>query len=93
METRIIQNLIQSYFDITKCRFADVIPKIIMANLVEKSKEQAQMQLVEKVYKGANVNELIVEDPMLKGKREACLKSIKSLKDAANLLQEINVYK
>jgi len=66
METRIIQNLIQSYFDLTKKNIADMVPKIIMAFLVHKSQELANSQLVEKVYKGNDLEQLIVEDPMIK---------------------------
>ena len=50
METRIIQNLISSYFDLTKKNIADIVPKTIMAFLVQKSREMAQSELVEKVY-------------------------------------------
>ena len=50
METRIIQNLIQSYFDLTKKNIADQVPKIIMHFLVNESIKEAQKQLIEKVY-------------------------------------------
>lgn len=93
METRIIQNLIQSYFDLTKKNIADMVPKIIMAFLVHKSQEMAQSQLVEKVYKGNNLDQLIVEDPMIKAQRENCKKAIKALKAAQSLLSEVNQYK
>jgi hypothetical protein len=41
METIIIQNLIQSYFAIVKKSIADMIPKTIMAFLVNESKSIA----------------------------------------------------
>lgn len=47
METRVIKNLIQSYFDLTKKNIADLVPKTIMAFLVSESRNRAQSQLVE----------------------------------------------
>lgn len=92
METRIIQNLIQSYFDLTKKNIADLVPKTIMAFLVLKSRETAQSELVEKVYKGGNLDQLVVEDPMIKAQRENCQKIITALKSAQNLLSEVTQY-
>jgi hypothetical protein len=56
METRVIQNLIQSYFDLTKKNIADLIPKTIMAFLVNESKRIAQSELVECIYKSGNLD-------------------------------------
>ena len=54
METRVIQNLIHSYFELTKKNIADLIPKTIMCFLVEQSKTTAHQELVECIYKGGN---------------------------------------
>lgn len=51
METIIIQNLIQSYYAIVKKNIADVVPKTIMAFLVNESKQIAQRELVSEIYK------------------------------------------
>ena len=50
METRITQNLIQSYFSIVQKNIADMIPKTIMAFLVKESMNQAHSALVREVY-------------------------------------------
>jgi len=50
METRVIQNLISSYFGIVKKTTADLVPKTIMAFLVNESKQLAKSELVVKVY-------------------------------------------
>ena len=50
METKVIQNLIQSYFDLVKKNIADMVPKTIMAFLVQESRKKAQAELVEMVY-------------------------------------------
>jgi dynamin 1-like protein len=41
METKIIKNLIVSYFDIVRKNLNDVVPKTIMSFMVNKSKNQA----------------------------------------------------
>lgn len=56
METRVIQNLIQSYFDLTKKNIADLVPKTIMAFLVNESRNIAQSELVEQIYKQGNLD-------------------------------------
>ena len=55
METRVIQNLIQSYFGIVKKNLADLIPKTIMAFLVNESKRLAQSELVVHVYQAKDL--------------------------------------
>ena len=65
METIIIQNLIQSYFAIVKKNIADLVPKTIMAFLVNESKQIAQRELVGEIYKFGNLEELLVEDPIV----------------------------
>jgi hypothetical protein len=82
METKVIKNLIQSYFDLVKKNIADMVPKTIMAFLVQESRKKAQSELVELIYKRSNLNELVVEDPMIKAQRETCKKMITALKKA-----------
>ena len=93
METRVIQNLIQSYFDLTKKNIVDLVPKTIMAFLVNESRSIAQSELIEKIYKEGNLEQLIVEDPMIAAQRESCVKTIKALKSAQVLLSEVTQFK
>jgi len=46
METRVIQNLIYSYFGIVKKNISDMVPKTIMAFLINESRRIAQSELV-----------------------------------------------
>lgn len=41
METRIVQNLIHSYFQIVKTNISDMVPKTVMAFLVNESRRIA----------------------------------------------------
>jgi dynamin 1-like protein len=54
METTVIKNLIQSYFDLVKINIIDQVPKTIMAFLVNESRRRAQSELVEEIYKQGN---------------------------------------
>ena len=93
METRVIQNLIQSYFDLVKKNIADLVPKTVMAFLVNESRRKAQSALVEQIYKEGDLESLVIEDPMVRANRENCKKVIKALKTAQNLLGEVTQYK
>ena len=93
METRVIQNLISSYFDLTKKNIADLVPKTIMAFLVTESRQIAQSELIEGIYKQGNLDQLVVEDPMISAQRDSCKKTISALKQAQNLLSEVTQFK
>jgi replication fork clamp-binding protein CrfC len=82
METIMIQNLIQSYFEIVKKNIADLVPKTIMAFLVNESKNIAQRELVSEIYKQGNLDELMVEDPVISQTRDQRKKEIKALRSA-----------
>ena len=63
METKVIKNLISSYYRIVKINISDLVPKAIMAFLVNDIKNKAHMALVEKVYLKTDLESLLVEDP------------------------------
>ena len=65
METVIIQNLIQSYFSIVKKNIADLVPKTVMAFLINESRNIAQRELVGEIYKLGNLDDLLIEDPLV----------------------------
>lgn len=65
METRVIQNLIYSYFKIVKKTVSDIVPKTIMAFLINESRKIAQSELVAQIYKAGDLESLLVEDPLV----------------------------
>lgn len=93
METRVIQNLIFSYFTIVKKNIADLVPKTIMSTLVNASKMKAQSELVVRVYQAEDLEKLLVEDPIIAANREACEQVIKALRTAQVLLSEVTQYR
>lgn len=64
-----------------------------MAFLVNESRNVAQSELVEQIYKQGNLDQLVVEDPMVAAQRESCKNTIKALQKAQKLLSEVTQYK
>ena len=89
METRVIQNLIQSYYGIVKKNTADLVPKTIMAFLVNESKRLAQSELVVQVYQAEDLKDLLVEDPVMARNRDNCKQTIVALRAAQSMLAEV----
>jgi dynamin 1-like protein len=88
-ETRMVMNLIESYFEVVKINVQDMVPKAIMAFLVNESRKRAQSELVDLIYKEGNFDELIVEDPMIVASRQNCREIIEALKKSQSLLAEV----
>ena len=80
METRVIQNLIHSYFQIVKTNISDLVPKTVMAFLINESRKIAQSELVSQIYKSGNIETLLVEDPMIVQNRINCRKVLLALR-------------
>jgi len=63
-EVNVVKNLMVSYFDVVRKTVNDMVPKTIMAFLVNKSKNNAQHFLVQKIYQGDSLSleEILAED-------------------------------
>lgn len=48
-----------------KKNIADLVPKTVMAFLVNKSISIAQSELVSEIYKIGNLDDLLIEDPVI----------------------------
>mmetsp|Transcript_24777 Transcript_24777/g.33145 ORF Transcript_24777/g.33145 Transcript_24777/m.33145 type:complete len:95 (-) Transcript_24777:74-358(-) len=92
METRVIQNLIYSYFNIVKKSISDQVPKTIMAFLINESRKIAQSELVAQIYKAGDLERLLVEDPMVVEQRNRCRNIIVALKNAEGILNEVSKF-
>ena len=66
-----------------------MVPKTIMAFLVNESKGIAQRELVSEIYKSGNLDELMVEDPAIMQTRKQRKKEIKALRAAQTLLNDV----
>jgi dynamin 1-like protein len=96
VETQIIKNCLSSYFNIVRKHIADLIPKTIMAFLINKTKENAQQILYTSLSEDADIEDLMGEDPMIAEAREECQNTLKNLNNAVELINEardFNYYK
>ena len=93
METRVIQNLIFSYFAIVKKNIADLVPKTIMNCLINESRRLAQSELVMNVYQDPQIDKLLVEDPIVAANRTSCQETLTALRTAQVLLKEVTQYR
>ncbi|KAL0139114.1 dynamin-2 [Mucor lusitanicus] len=76
METEVIKLLIQSYYNIVKRTMIDMVPKAIMLNLVNHSKEELQRELLTELYKHDVLDDLLQESDFTRQRRKECKKMI-----------------
>ena len=90
LEVRIIKGLIVSYFDTVRKTMNDMVPKTVMAFLVNKTKNMAQRELVAALYnENIDVKSLLDEDEATVKKREECANMVKSLQKSLENLNEV----
>eukprot|EP00343_Euplotes_focardii_P002486 CAMPEP_0205807072 /NCGR_PEP_ID=MMETSP0205-20121125/10749_1 /ASSEMBLY_ACC=CAM_ASM_000278 /TAXON_ID=36767 /ORGANISM="Euplotes focardii, Strain TN1" /LENGTH=441 /DNA_ID=CAMNT_0053080831 /DNA_START=187 /DNA_END=1512 /DNA_ORIENTATION=+ len=88
VETNIIKNCLSSYFNIVRKHIADLVPKTIMAFLINKTKENAQQILYTSLSDDEDMKELMGEDPMIAEARKECLETLNNLDKAIGLINE-----
>lgn len=90
LETHIIKSLIISYFDTVRKSMNDMVPKTIMAFLVNKTKNLSQRELVSALYnEDVDLSELLAEDNATVKKREQCKEMVATLKKSLEFLNEV----
>ena len=90
LETRIIKSLIVSYFNTVRKSMNDMVPKTIMAFLVNKTKNLAQRELVAALYQeGVDLKQLLSEDNATVKKREQCQEMVVTLRKSLEFLNEV----
>lgn len=90
LEVHIIKNLIVSYFDTVRKSMNDMVPKTVMAFLVNKTKNRAQRELVSALYnENTDLKQLLEEDSATVKKREQCKEMVKSLQLSLQHLNEV----
>ena len=90
METKIIKNLINSYYHVVKKNINDLVPKTIMCFLVNQSKLMAEKEMVNKLFKSNELETLLQEDPFISKKRKYCKDSLNNLKKSLDILSNFN---
>lgn len=74
--TNAVELLIQSYYNIVKRTMIDMVPKAIMLNLVNHSKEELQRELLTELYKHDVLDDLLQESDFTRQRRKECKKMI-----------------
>ncbi len=90
METKIIKNLISSYYHVVKKNINDLVPKTIMCFLVNQSKIMAEKEMVSQLYKSEELDSLLHEDPNIAKKRKNCKETLQNLKKSLEILSDFN---
>ncbi|KAI8897962.1 Dynamin central region-domain-containing protein [Globomyces pollinis-pini] len=89
METEVIKLLLLSYFNIVKRTTADLVPKAIMFNLVQHSKDNLQRELLTELYKKESFEEDLKESEFTITRRQECKKMIVALKKADEIIATV----
>jgi len=92
METEVIKALIVSYFNIVRKTIADMIPKAIMAFLVNHSKQRLQSELVKQLYQPAQFEQLLREADDVSDKRQSCMELLAILNRALEIINNAREY-
>jgi dynamin 1-like protein len=89
VETEVIKLLVLSYFNIVKRTAADLVPKAIMLNLVQLSKDELQRELLSEIYKKESFTEELKESEFVVKRRDECKKMISALKKADEIVAKV----
>ncbi|XP_065178115.1 dynamin-1-like protein [Sycon ciliatum] len=89
MECELIENLITSYFSIVRKTILDCVPKTIMNFLVNHVQDNLQSELVSKLYKAEEFDELLSESEELAQQRREAAEMLEALRRAALVVSEI----
>ncbi|KAI9348288.1 Dynamin central region-domain-containing protein [Zopfochytrium polystomum] len=89
METEVIKLLLLSYFSIVKRTIADFVPKAIMFNLVNHSKEELQRELLAELYKKEVFEDALKESDTTVQRRKEVKHMITALQKADEIIAAV----
>ena len=81
--------LINSYFNIVKRTMIDMVPKAIMLNLVQITKDDMQRELLENMYRTDELEELLKESDYTTRRRKECQQMVESLSKASEIVSQV----
>ncbi|KAM0260700.1 hypothetical protein ACHAQJ_002616 [Trichoderma viride] len=89
IEVEVIKLLISSYYNIVKRTMADMVPKAIMFNLVQLTKDGMQRELLENMYKNDSIDDLLKESDFTIRRRKECQQMVESLGKANEIVSQV----
>ncbi|KPI42016.1 Vacuolar protein sorting-associated protein 1 [Cyphellophora attinorum] len=88
-EVEVIKLLINSYFNITRRTMIDMVPKAIMLNLVQLTKDEMQRELLEQMYRTQEFDDLLKESDYTVRRRKECQQMVESLSKASEIVSQV----
>ncbi|RAL61595.1 hypothetical protein DID88_009633 [Monilinia fructigena] len=88
-EVEIIKLLINSYYGIVKRTMIDMVPKAIMLNLVQYTKDEMQRELLENMYRTDTLDDLLKESDYTVRRRKECQQMVESLSKASEIVSQV----
>lgn len=89
IEVEIIKLLINSYYNIVKKTMIDMVPKAIMLNLVQFTKDEMQRELLENMYRTDTLDDLLKESDYTVRRRKECQQMVESLSRASEIVSQV----
>ncbi|KAG6004163.1 hypothetical protein E4U21_001342 [Claviceps maximensis] len=89
IEVEVIKLLIASYYNIVKRTMIDMVPKAIMLNLVQFTKDEMQRELLENMYRTDSIDDLLKESDFTIRRRKECQQMVESLGKASEIVSQV----
>ncbi|KAF7541550.1 hypothetical protein G7Z17_g11933 [Cylindrodendrum hubeiense] len=89
IEVEVIKLLISSYYNIVKRTMIDMVPKAVMLNLVQLTKDEMQRELLENMYRTDTLDELLKESDFTIRRRKECQQMVESLSKASEIVSQV----
>ncbi|KAH0591960.1 hypothetical protein MHUMG1_10335 [Metarhizium humberi] len=89
IEVEVIKLLISSYYNIVKRTMIDMVPKAIMLNLVQFTKDEMQRELLENMYRTDTLDDLLKESDFTVRRRKECQQMVESLGKASEIVSQV----
>ncbi|PMD17042.1 dynamin-1-like protein-like protein [Hyaloscypha hepaticicola] len=89
IEVEVIKLLINSYYNIVKRTMIDMVPKAIMLNLVQFTKDEMQRELLENMYRTDTLDDLLKESDYTIRRRKECQQMVESLSRASEIVSQV----
>ncbi|KAI9828462.1 MAG: vacuolar protein sorting-associated protein 1 [Thelocarpon impressellum] len=89
VEVEVIKLLITSYYNIVRRTMIDMVPKAIMLNLVQFTKDEMQRELLENMYRTNEFDELLKESDYTVRRRKECQQMVESLSRASEIVSQV----
>lgn len=89
VEVEVIKLLIQSYYNIVKRTMIDMVPKAVMLNLVQFTKDEMQRELLENMYRTDTLDDLLKESDYTVRRRKECQQMVEALGKASEVVSQV----